>query len=361
MITSPDLSIVIIARNEEKNIARAIESVLNAVEPYSATEIILVDSASTDKTVEIAGWYPINIVRLPQSWFLSASAGRYIGTHYTRGTLILYLDGDMELNREWLEQAILFSLSHDDIAGVTGQVQDIFVRDGQILGTQGLVSDPNQLPVQVKHFGGVALYKRSALDQVGGFNPFFVSEEEPELCIRLRHAGHKLASLPFTAVRHYCIPQKSLSGQLRRVKMDLFLGFGQIPRYHLGTSLFWIYLKERGSYVVYLAGLLLTFVTLVLTLFSKDILYFGVWVLIVGVFLSIYLIKKRSLRKFGQSFLFHTLIAFNAVRGFLKAPRSPDEYPTNAEIVRIAYHRGGLDFANPGSGPQLAGGSACES
>ena len=342
MRTSPGLSVVLIARNEENNIARAVESVLSAVALYAATEIVLVDSASIDGTVEIAGRYPINIVRLGSSWFLSAAAGRYIGTYYTRGSLVLYMDGDMELGREWLDQAISFAVDHGDVAGVTGHVHDIYVRDGQIASEQGPVGDLGKGPMEVKHFGGVGLYRRSALEQVGGFNPYFISDEEPELCIRLRDAGHKLVSLPLIAARHYCIPQKSLSGQLRRVRMNLFLGFGQIPRYHLGTRLFWIYLRERGSYVVYLAGMVLTLVALLLTLFTRDVVYLGGWVLIVSGFLSIYLIRKRSLRKFGQSLLFHTLAALNSVRGFLKAPRSPDEYPTKAEIVRIGYHRGGL-------------------
>ena len=70
MNAGTSLSIVIIARNEARNIARAIESVLRAVENWPDTEILLVDSASTDETVEIARRYPINIVRLhPPSFF----------------------------------------------------------------------------------------------------------------------------------------------------------------------------------------------------------------------------------------------------------------------------------------------------
>ena len=251
MQTSTDLSIVVIARNEAENIARAIESVLQAVDCCPHTEIVLVDSASTDETVEIARQYPIDIVRLKPSWVLSAAAGRYIGMHYTRGDLILYLDGDMELITDWLDQAIPFLLARPELAGVTGYRRDIYRRDGKTVGEQDERFGSEGYPVEVSSFGGGALYRRSALEQVCGFNPYIISEEEPELCMRLRHAGYKLVCLPHLMNRHYCIPPKSLAGHLRRTRLNMFLGFGQNLRYHWGTSLFWTYLLERGFPEVY--------------------------------------------------------------------------------------------------------------
>ncbi len=48
-ISEISLSVLILTKNEEKNIKRAIKSVLSI-----ADEIIVLDSGSTDKTVEIA-------------------------------------------------------------------------------------------------------------------------------------------------------------------------------------------------------------------------------------------------------------------------------------------------------------------
>lgn len=344
MDTFPDLSIVIIARNEVENIARAIESVLRGVEHWPQTEIVLVDSASTDETVEIARQYPINIVRLRPSWFLSAAAGRYIGMHYTRGDLILYMDGDMELVTGWLDQAVPFILEHPEVAGVTGYLCDVHMHNGQVISEQNQYCDSEGRPVEVQHFGGAALYRRSALEQVGGFNPYLIADEEPELCMRLRYAGYKLIHLPYLISRHYCIPPKSLAGQLRRARLNYFSGLGQVPRYHLGTRLFWIYLKERGSYVVYFIGVLISITTLLLTLFSGNIAFFGAWMLIVGAFLLVFLIKKRSLRKTCLSLLLQSFNAYGAVCGFLMTPRSPEEYPTDAEIIQVRCYGGGLAY-----------------
>ena len=57
------VSIIIKALNEEERIGAAIESSLKALEKVPG-EVILADSISTDKTVDIARQYPIKIVQL---------------------------------------------------------------------------------------------------------------------------------------------------------------------------------------------------------------------------------------------------------------------------------------------------------
>ena len=58
---SVKVGVVIIAKNEEKFIAKTIESLLKQdLKPY---RIVLVDDGSTDKTSEIASKYPIEIVK----------------------------------------------------------------------------------------------------------------------------------------------------------------------------------------------------------------------------------------------------------------------------------------------------------
>lgn len=342
MESLPELSIVIIARNEAGNIARAIESVLRGVEHWPQTEILLVDSASTDETIAIARQYPINIMRLNPNWFLSAAAGRYIGMLHTRGDLVMYLDGDMELMPDWLDQAVPLLMEHPELAGVGGYRHDITLCDGQIIDERDYGRNPEGRSVEVKYFTGAALYRRSALEEVGGFNPYIISDEEPELCLRLRHAGYKLVRLPILMCNNYTLPVKSWEYFMRRFRTNLWLGHGQVPRYHLKTGLFWTYLKERGTYVIYLIGMLISAVSFLLTLLLGNILFFGAWLLIVVSFLGVYWIKKRSLCSIWLSLAHQSFAAYGAVRGFLITPKSPDEYPTDAEIVQVHYHRGRL-------------------
>ena len=58
-----DLSAVIVAKNEEKQIKYCIESLLKAFEKYDSKQVILW-IISNDKTIEIAMDYPIEIYQL---------------------------------------------------------------------------------------------------------------------------------------------------------------------------------------------------------------------------------------------------------------------------------------------------------
>ncbi len=333
--TFTDLSIVIIARNEAKNIARAIEFVLRAVERWPQTEILLVNSASTDETVEIARHYPINIVRLPSTWFLSVSAGRLIGMHYTRGELVLHMDGDMELDPKWVDRCVSFILEHPEVGAVGGHWRNVYMKDGQIFGEEDQYRDSPDRVLEVRYVGGAALYRRTAIQKMGGFQPYIKGEEGVYLSMGIRYSGYKVIRLPYLMSRHYSIPPQSLAGNQRRLRLGFWLGYGQVLRSYWGTGLFWMYLKERGAFVVYLVGVLISFITLLLTLFSKNIIYFGGWLLIVIGVILVFMIKKRSLRKTLLSSLIQTWVAYSAVRGFMKKPRSPAEYPTDAEVVQL--------------------------
>jgi glycosyltransferase involved in cell wall biosynthesis len=338
-----DLSVVIIARNEAKNIARAIESVLLAVAHRKRTEILLVDSASTDETVEIAQRYPINIVRLAPSWFLSVAAGRHIGMVYTRGELVLHMDGDMELDPEWVDRSVTYALEHPEVAAIGGYWHNIYMKDDQIVGEEDQLREPEDRVLEVEYVGGASLYRRSFIQKIGGFQPFLKGEEDVILCIGLRHAGYKVVRLPFLMSRHYCIPPQSLAGGLRRIRLNMFIGYGQVPRYYLGTSLFWTYIHERGVFIAPLTVIFLSLVTFLLTLVFGNISYFGSWVLIVSLIVMAFSIKKHSIRKALLRCLIQTCVAYSAVRGFMKKPQSPAEYPTNVEIVKGRYHREDLD------------------
>lgn len=57
------VSIIIKTLNEEKRIAEAVESALKAL-PGGKVEVIVADSGSTDRTIEIAQSYPIKISTL---------------------------------------------------------------------------------------------------------------------------------------------------------------------------------------------------------------------------------------------------------------------------------------------------------
>jgi GT2 family glycosyltransferase len=257
--------------------------------------------------------------------------------HRTSGNLILYLDGDMELITGWLDPAARFIMEHPELAGVTGFRRDIQADAEQSSSEDTQHYDQGGRPVQVRFFGGCALYRRAALEQVGGFNPFLISNEEPELCMRLRYAGYKLMRIPYLMCKNYTVPLNSWEYIVRRFRTNLWLGYGQVLRYHLKTGMFWMVISEQGSFVVYLIGVLLLIISFLLTLLSGNSMFFGAWMLVVGaLFLAVWA-KKRSIRKAWMSIVLRGSIAYGAVRGFLITPRPAEGYPTNAEVVQMPH------------------------
>ena len=91
--TDPTLSLCMIVRDEEAFLPRCLESVKNAVD-----EMIIVDTGSEDRTVEIAESYGAKVYRHP--WRDSFSEARNYGLQFATGDWILQLDADERLEQE---------------------------------------------------------------------------------------------------------------------------------------------------------------------------------------------------------------------------------------------------------------------
>jgi len=101
----PTLSACMIVKNEEKFLSQCLTSMKGAVD-----EIIVVDTGSTDTTVEIARSFGANVYHHP--WNNSFSEARNHSLKYARGDWILQIDAD-----ETLEQSdipLLHKLINDN-------------------------------------------------------------------------------------------------------------------------------------------------------------------------------------------------------------------------------------------------------
>jgi glycosyltransferase involved in cell wall biosynthesis len=101
------ISAVIITHNEEKNIKRCLESLVNI-----ADEIIIVDSFSTDRTREICSQYSVNFI---ESEWLGYSASKNFGNEQASHAYILSLDADEELSEE-----LINSIQKEKSNGLSG-------------------------------------------------------------------------------------------------------------------------------------------------------------------------------------------------------------------------------------------------
>src|SRR5438045_1279387 len=84
------LSVCLLTRNEEKNIARVLHSVVGF-----ADEVIVADTGSTDRTVALAAQVGAKVC--PISWEDDFAAGRNQALAQATGDWILWLNPDEEL------------------------------------------------------------------------------------------------------------------------------------------------------------------------------------------------------------------------------------------------------------------------
>jgi glycosyltransferase involved in cell wall biosynthesis len=248
-MSAPELSVVVIARNEENVIGRCLDSVVHAVSHRNA-EILFVDSASTDRTVEIAQCYPIGIVRLDPHLPLSPSAGRWLGTRLTNGEYLFFVDGDMVVIDGWLAHA-LEVLGNQHVAAVGGRLFWILPGEELHLGRR------DDFPLgQVPGLGGAGVYRRRALQECGTYNPFLRGEEERELAYRLSSGGYTVERVEAPMAYHLNKPRSVQENVERAI---YFRGVGQIMRHYALRRIFWDLLKEQREPFLFWAFVIVLF------------------------------------------------------------------------------------------------------
>ena len=91
-----DLTIVILTKNEEKNIVEVIQNAHKVAE-----QVIIVDSGSTDKTIELAEENGAKVVY--RAWDNDFAAQRNFALEHVQTEWVLYLDADERINDELVD------------------------------------------------------------------------------------------------------------------------------------------------------------------------------------------------------------------------------------------------------------------
>ncbi len=306
-----DLSVVIVTYNEQARIRDCLESVFNSCTDLVSYEVILVDSNSTDETVDIALEYPITVAQIPDEELTTPSAGRYVGTTLASGPAILFIDGDMILNDEWLEEAIDI-LEQPKVAAVDGHLNE---------------PQPNGIIEETDAVRGIALYDTDTLETVGGFDPYLQSMEDIHLGYTVKDAGYTLLRLPSVAGYHPSRP--TVTEPLRRWKRGYMIGTGQVVRKSIHNP------QILGQYLSRLRYQLFVILWLsigVVSILAVPLLLIWFTVSVVG---TTFVLSRLGVREtFG--FFFGKIIGIPGfLRGLTLTPREPHSYPlTRVQVLQ---------------------------
>jgi glycosyltransferase involved in cell wall biosynthesis len=225
------VSVVIKALNEESNIRRAIESSLTAAAPFGG-EVIVADSGSTDRTVEIASAFPVTVVQLAHPEERCCGISPQLGYQHSHGDYVYLLDGDMDLNPAFVDRAIRMLDADPGVAGVGGYIGEMLVANFEFeQRDRRLVDGRLSHPAEAGHLAGGGLYRRTAIDDVRYLSDRNLhANEEYDLGVRLRSKGWRLIRLEDHAADHYAYNLGSYRLLLHRAKSGYILGSGEVLR-----------------------------------------------------------------------------------------------------------------------------------
>ena len=322
-----DWSVVVIARNEEVVIRECLKSVVNAFNKHTY-ELIVVDSASTDKTVTIAQSFPARIVQLTNTVPLRPSVGRHIGFQATRGKWILFLDGDSILESSWVDAAAVVLRAEPKLGGIAGELEHI-PPPGENKVKRYYNVYPEKDYQAAEYLAGSTAYKREALERAGGFNPFMHSAEEAELGARLRKNGYVLRRLRIPMTKHYFrYPKETVRELLRRVRRGYYFGMGQLVRYtHQYDLPISQPYKAINRHVEFFTLLVLGMATAVASIVTGQTVIFLIWLALLALIFTAFVLHARSLYKPAYYFLAWTLTSPIVIWGFLKFPHPAEKFP----------------------------------
>jgi amino acid adenylation domain-containing protein len=182
------VSVVIPAYNSREFLSVAIESVLD--QTYLAVEIIVVDDGSTDDTKVICAGYPaVKYIYQPNQ---GAASARNMGIGASTGNYLVFLDSDDYLFPEAIEIGVDCLNANPDTGFVFGSYLFKSINPDGSYTTQRLSEDPPAvasyatiLAAQHKIQCATAMFRRTAIESVGGFDPNLAVMEDLNLFLKI--------------------------------------------------------------------------------------------------------------------------------------------------------------------------------
>jgi rhamnosyltransferase len=205
-----ECSISILTKNEERNIGSCLEAVYSQT-GVGAFEVVLVDSGSTDATLEIARGFPIRIEQIPAEAFHHART-RNFAAGLGRGPILINLSGDaIPTSNTWLHNMI----ANFDDPGVgavygrqlpkQGSTMERYDTFDVVYGAQKIVKDPahrNGMGYRFYHFSDVNSAIRRSVWETAPYPENLKMFEDLAIAKRILDAGWKIVYEPEAPVFH---------------------------------------------------------------------------------------------------------------------------------------------------------------
>jgi GT2 family glycosyltransferase len=210
------VSVVVVNWNRKELLRACLASL--ARQTGVESETIVVDNGSTDGSADLAaGEFGARVIRNSRNRGFCAANNQGIAA--ARGEFIALLNNDAEAEPGWLAALLRVFASRPGVGMAASKVlvwEDpkridkaghLIFPDGQNRGRGTGALDQGQYDREEEVLwpdGCAAMYRKSMLDQIGGFDEdFFAYGDDAELGLRARIAGWRCVYTPDAVVRHH--------------------------------------------------------------------------------------------------------------------------------------------------------------
>jgi GT2 family glycosyltransferase len=225
-----DVSVVIVSWNVRELLRACIKS-LNSNRGDLSIEIIVIDNASDDRSVEAVETDFPDVQLIASRTNLGFSRANNVGLRLAKGRYVFFLNPDTVLHEDALSKMVDFLEGHQefDLVGPKlvfpdGSPQWVAARrppSPALMSFHAMylhrlpLMGPRLLNQMISHYdlnesqeveaisGAAMLGRRSRLEKVGGFDESFLyTGEDVDLCLRLRELGSRIFYLADATVVH---------------------------------------------------------------------------------------------------------------------------------------------------------------
>lgn len=188
------LSVIVPSYNCAESLGCCLDALLECSQIFP-DEVIVVDDASTDRSVEIASRLGVKLVTSRTN--AGPGATRNLGAAHASGDILVFVDADVAVAPDALGRLAQHFSRDPDCTAVIGSYDRAPKARNFISEYRNLLHFyvHHHAPEQVSHFWtGLGAIRISAFNTVGGFNEneFGCVLEDVELGYRLRDAGYRI-------------------------------------------------------------------------------------------------------------------------------------------------------------------------
>ncbi len=252
--TWPAVTAVIVNWNGEQFLEQCLNALMQ--QTFKPQEIILVDNASSDRSLEIVRRFPaVRLMALDQNTGFAYGNNLAIKAASVESEWIALINPDAFAEPRWLETLLVAVESNPkfDVFGsklVNAANPALLDGAGDVYHMSGLVwrmqhGSPVMLSAEHEReifspCAAAALYRRSALREIGGFDEdYFCYVEDVDLGFRLRLAGYRCLYVPASVAHH--VGSGTTGGRHNDFTM-----------YHGHRNLVWTFVKDMPGILFWL-------------------------------------------------------------------------------------------------------------